>query len=130
MKSSGSMRPLMQPAFQFPMVQVAAQPRPRVLPITWQFDLTLQLPAFSSADDLQQQITRVKPAYESRTSYSPTVPPVLLPGKVHRQGPNCWFNLFLSTCVDSVEPLCLQKGRTNRRVISVGAGPAQQAHSS
>ena len=38
---------------QFPMAQVAAQPRPRVLPKTWQFDLTLQLPAFSSADDVR-----------------------------------------------------------------------------
>ena len=34
------------------MAQVAAQPRPFVCPTTWQFDLTLQLPAFSSAEDV------------------------------------------------------------------------------
>ena len=37
------------------MAQVAAQPRPRVRPRlrTWRFDLTLQLPAFSSAEDVR-----------------------------------------------------------------------------
>ena len=34
------------------MAQVAVQPRPRVRRRTWQFDLTLQLPAFSSAEDV------------------------------------------------------------------------------
>ena len=32
------------------MAHVAAQPRPRVRPRTWRFDLTLQSPAFSSAE--------------------------------------------------------------------------------
>ena len=37
------------------MAQVAAQPRPRVRrrPKTLRFDLTLQLPAFSSAEDVR-----------------------------------------------------------------------------
>ena len=48
------------------MVQVAAQPRPRVLPKTWQFDLTLQLPAFSSADDILVILAILKGAQDYR----------------------------------------------------------------
>ena len=34
------------------MAKVAAQPQSSVLPKTWQFDLTLQMPAFSRADNI------------------------------------------------------------------------------
>ena len=35
------------------MAHVGAQPLPRVRPTTWRFDLTLRLPAFSSAEDVR-----------------------------------------------------------------------------
>ena len=35
------------------MAQVGAQPAPRMRPTTWRFDLTLRLPAFSSAEDVR-----------------------------------------------------------------------------
>ena len=37
---------------KFRKSQVAAQPRPSVHPTTWCFDLALQLPTFSAAEDV------------------------------------------------------------------------------
>ena len=39
------------------MAQVAAQPRIRVCPATERFDLTMQLPAFSPAEDICHAIS-------------------------------------------------------------------------
>ena len=36
----------------FQIAHVGAQPLPCVRPTTWRFDLTLRLPAFSSAEDV------------------------------------------------------------------------------
>ena len=53
------------------MAQVAAQPRPRSRdesrPTTWRFDLTLQMPAFSSAQDVRLAFLAIfKDAHENR----------------------------------------------------------------
>ena len=75
--------------FNYRMAQVAAQFRPLMHPTTWCFDVTLQLPAFSSAEDFCLVfLTILKDAHCSTQPISPWITRTLV--CIHNWANSAW----------------------------------------